>query len=135
MTPCDTGPLIALIDEDDIHHQRCMEALPSLRGPLLTTWPCMTEAMHFLGKAGGWHFQEALWRFVERGTLQLHSATEEEWVRIYALMQQYRDAPMDLADASLVAASEATGLSHIFTLDGHFNAYRMFTGASFVIVP
>ena len=44
----DTGPLIALLDKDDVlHHTACVTAakrLPS--GPLLVTWPCFTEAMY-----------------------------------------------------------------------------------------
>ncbi len=73
MTRCDTGPLVALVDADDVHHARCLAALPTLFGPLLTTWPCLTEAMHFLGKARGWDAQAALWQFVRRGALQLHA--------------------------------------------------------------
>ena len=135
MTLCDTGPLVALIDADDAHHVRCHAALPSLSGPLVTTWPCLTEAMHFLGKARGWEAQAALWQFVRRGALQVQSADEDQLRRIADLMEQYRDAPMDLADASLVALAEVLPLSRIFTLDSHFRAYRIAGQRAFEIVP
>lgn len=50
-------------------------------------------------------------------------------------MAQYRDLPMDLADASLVAAAEATGWRRVFTLDRHFRAYRLRDGSTLDVVP
>jgi uncharacterized protein len=51
------------------------------------------------------------------------------------LMRQYRDTPMDLADASLVVAAERLNLHRIFTLDSHFYAYRINGTHSFEVVP
>jgi len=51
------------------------------------------------------------------------------------LMEQYRDLPMDLADASLVAAAEERALDRIFTLDSDFRIYRLPRGRTFTIVP
>ena len=50
-------------------------------------------------------------------------------------MNKYQDKPMDLADASLVAAAEKLGVSRIFTLDSDFHIYRMSDGSAFKIVP
>jgi hypothetical protein len=47
----DTGPLVALLDRDDSHHAACIEASKHLpAAPLVTTWPCFTEAMYLLGE-------------------------------------------------------------------------------------
>ncbi|HEU4454274.1 MAG TPA: hypothetical protein VFR81_14495 [Longimicrobium sp.] len=102
---------------------------------MITTWACLTEAMHLLGRAGGLMAQDKLWELVARGRVALHVPAEEEWQRMRALMRQYYDAPMDLADASLVAAAESLELRHIFTLDSHFRAYRLKSGHAFNIVP
>lgn len=51
------------------------------------------------------------------------------------LMRQYADSPMDLADASLVITAERLGLRKIFTLDGHFRAYRILGRDTFEVVP
>jgi predicted nucleic acid-binding protein len=51
------------------------------------------------------------------------------------LMRQYRDLPMDVADASLVVAAEATGERRLFTLDGHFRIYRLRDGSVLSVVP
>jgi predicted nucleic acid-binding protein len=37
--------------------------------------------------------------------------------RTFKLMKLYADHPMDLADASLVAAAEALGTRRVFTID------------------
>ncbi len=50
-------------------------------------------------------------------------------------MERYRDTPMDLADATLVALAEARGYRRIFTLDRHFRVYRVGTRRTLTIVP
>jgi predicted nucleic acid-binding protein len=131
----DTGPLLSLINKQDPDHMRCASVaarLPS--GPMLTTWACLTEAMYLLGQAGGYRYQEALWKLREDGRLILHESSPAEADRMRVLMRQYQDAPMDLADASLVATAENLSLRRVFTIDGHFYAYRLADGGTFDIV-
>lgn len=52
MILADTSFIIAVIKHDDKNHQRCREVLNLIRTPLLTTLPCITEAMHLLGGQG-----------------------------------------------------------------------------------
>jgi predicted nucleic acid-binding protein len=133
---CDTGPLVALIDQDDEHHRRCVDTLESLPPEdLLTTWPCLTEAMHLLWRAGGIAAQDELWDLLANGLVRLHSPEPNEWLRLRALMQQYHDLPTDLADASLVALAEHTNERRIFTIDDHFRVYRMHGSQHFTVVP
>jgi hypothetical protein len=118
--------LFALIDpRQAAPHAACKAVLPRLSSPLITTWPSFAEAMYLAGRAGGWPMQRLLWGFVERDALAIHESGPVEVRRMLGLMEQYRDTPMDLADASLVAVAEVVGLSRIFTLDGHFRLYRI----------
>jgi len=135
MTLCDTGPLIALLDRKQARHTDCRRALPSLSAPLVTTWPCFAEAMYLLGRNLGYPAQDALWQYVADELLAIHRQSEQEGLRMRALMAAYRDAPMDLADASVVVAAETLGLRQVFTLDRHFYAYRLADGAAFEVVP
>ena len=136
MTLIDTGPLVALIDKaDQGNPKKCVSAFRSFKAPPLTTWPCLTEAMYFLGGIRGWQSQAALWRFVEKGAMLLHNPNADEWKRVCELMEQYRDTPMDLADASLVVLAEATGIKRILTLDSDFYAYKINGKDSFDIIP
>jgi hypothetical protein len=62
--------------------------------------------MYLVFRAGGFPAQAALWRLRTTGRLLLHDLSVAEVDHMVALMEQYHDRPMDLADASLVAASE-----------------------------
>lgn len=131
----DTGPLVALTDKGQgaLHH-KCVSVINQLPSPLITTWPCFTEAMYFVGELRGWHGQAVLWRYVKDGGLELHVPEPNEWVRISDLMEQYRDTPMDLADASLVSLAELRGLRRIITLDSDFYIYRVGGKESFDVI-
>jgi uncharacterized protein len=135
VTLTDAGPLIALIDADDPDHDRCGAVLETIRLPMLTTWPAFTEAMYLLDRAGGWPGQQSLWKIVLRGDLQLATPTAEGNKRACELMERYRDRPMDLADATLVALAEERKLTRIFTLDSDFHIYRIGGKRRFEVVP
>jgi predicted nucleic acid-binding protein len=136
VTLTDTGPLVALVNRNDPNHGVCAGAAKGLpRAPLLTTWPCFTEAMYLLHKAGGYAAQEALWRLREAGRLALHDAGEAEVSRMAVLMAKYHDLPMDLADASVIAVAEQIGTRRVFTLDQDFRIYRFADGAAVEVVP
>jgi len=133
---CDTGPLVALIDQSDANYARCLATLKTLPAtPFITTWPCLTEAMYLLFRVGGLPAQDELWSFLVDGLVRLHLPEQREWQRLRSLMQDYSDSPMDLADASLVAAGEQLAVRHVFTLDRHFHAYRMNGQHPFEVIP
>ena len=132
----DTGPLIVLIDRGQGEsHIRCVEAYQQFTGSLMTTWSCFTEAMYFLAELQGWNAQRILWQFVDRQALLLHDADWQECQRMRELMEKYQNVPMDLADASLVAAAETLKLKRIFTLDSDFYIYRYQDKAFFEVIP
>ena len=135
MTLTDTGPLVGIIDEDDKHHAACAAELPRLDAPMVTPWLCFTEAMYLLGESLGHSGQDDLWKLVDNGSLVIHESTPAERARMRELMAKYKDTPMDLADASLVAAAEVLGIRRIFTVDSDFVVYRLPGKQSFEIVP
>jgi uncharacterized protein len=135
VTLCDASVLIALINQGDTNHQRCVDVLPQLSAPLITTLPCFTEAMYLLGRYGGWVAQQELWSYVIDRLLVLHLNNTQEQERMRELMEQYQDLPMDLADASLVATAETLDRRLIFTLDRDFQIYRFRGNQPFEVVP
>jgi predicted nucleic acid-binding protein len=120
----DAGPLVALVDADDQHHAKCVAALKTLREPLATVWPPLTEAMYLV--AGLPKAQEALWEMLQRSALQLLPLDSADAPRIRELMRKYANRPMDLADAALLRVAEREGLRKIFTVDRQdFSVYRL----------
>lgn len=127
MTLVDTGPFVALFDPRDHLHTRCRKILRRLRGPLLTTVPVLTEAFHLLtpGSRGAENVRD----FITAGGCRIFFLDDSGIERAFALMRKYADQPMDLADASIIVAAEATASRRVFTLDHKgFSAYRMKVG-------
>ncbi len=127
MTLVDTGPLVALFDPKDAEHERCVQALKSIRGHLRTTVPVLTEAFHMLDP--GSRGSAALRTFISKGGLSTWWLDASLLARAFELMDRYAGHPMDLADASLIVAAESLRTRRIFTLDRRdFRAYRVRRG-------
>lgn len=135
MTLIDTGPLKALYDPRDRNAARCEATLRFLRRPLLTTQPVLTEACYLLDRDGPPRAVGQLFAMLQAGDLLLAEIDVPMWMDAWDLMQRYADAPMDLADASLVVVAAAQGLRRIFTLDAHFHTYRLPDRRAFDVVP
>ena len=134
MTLVDAGPLVAILHRDDRRHRECVQALSALRPPLGTTWPVVTEAMYLLGFST--EAQDELWSLIESAGLHLLGLDASDAPRMRALMRKYRDLPMDLADASLVAVAERDGVNRVFTLHRRdFGLYRPAKLGRFTIIP
>jgi uncharacterized protein len=75
MTLPDAGPLVALLDKRDPYHTVAVVAAGKLpAGPLVTTWPCLSEAMYLIGRAAGWAGQAELWGWVAAGQVVVREA-------------------------------------------------------------
>ncbi len=130
----DAGPLVALGNARDHHHQICKETFGSLRESWATVWPAVAEAMYLLSFS--WKAQDALWDLIETEVLKLLPLDSADTPRMRELMKKYRDLPMDLADAALVRVAERERIGRIFTLDRRdFQLYRPAGLPGFAIVP
>ena len=79
-------------------------------------------------------FQDRLWNMRRTGLLAIHSTNDQETDRIEALMRQYQDSRMDLADASVIAAAESLSLRRVFTLDRGFFYFQLSDGAYLLVI-
>jgi len=135
MIVTDSGPLVAILDRKDADHAVCVAALAGLRGPMVTSWPALTEAVYLLGARAGSKGQDALLRLVVRGDVAPATMDAEDVERCRSLMGRYKSLPMDFADATLVVLAENLKTRRVFTLDADFRVYRIDGRASFEIIP
>jgi predicted nucleic acid-binding protein len=129
----DTGPLVALFDPKEVEHARCRTVLRGITEPLGTTLATLTEAFHILSPDS--IGSDRLREFVLQDGLQVLPLGRKTLERAFELMEKYRDHPMDLADASLVAVAEVLPTRKVFTLDRNdFSTYRLRRGHRHVAV-
>jgi predicted nucleic acid-binding protein len=130
----DAGPLVALLDRSDHHHEAVVKALQKIQDPLVSVWPVVVEAMYLLSSS--WPAQKALWEILETGTVQLLPLEQADLPPMKNLMEKYRDLPMDMADAALVRVAEREGIRRVLTLDQRdFGIYRLARKGSFTLLP
>jgi predicted nucleic acid-binding protein len=130
----DTGALLAYLDRSDRWHERCRAAFSGLRLPLATSLAVLAELFHLVGDDP--REVEAAWGFVRSGALSVLPISDAELADLEALMRQYRDRPMDLADATLVHLARRESVSTVFTIDHDaFETYRIGGRKKFTIVP
>lgn len=118
----DTGPLVALLDENDAHHLWALEQWGCIEQPLLTCEAVLSETCFLLRKlAPG---PKAVLEAVQRGAIAVPFRLNENARRVGQLMAKYSEVPMSLADACLVCLAELYSESAVFTMDRDFRIYR-----------
>ena len=120
----DPGPIVALFDADERHHDWARTQFESLDPPLLTCESVLSEACFLLRRVGADATMPV--SLVRRGALRVVDAvsSEGEGEAVAALMRRYDNIPMSLADACLVHILERTESGSIMTLDSDFRIYR-----------
>jgi uncharacterized protein len=121
----DTGYFVALLDAKDNYHPLAQQWLHTQSEGWITTWPVVTETCYFL--ADRVHTGAALGFLeeIDNGGIALWDIPFAQLSHMRKLLTQYKQLPMDLADASLVLLAEHLGHGRILTTDQRdFGAYR-----------
>lgn len=131
----DTGPLVALFNDNDRYHEHYREIILAT-GPLhlLTVWPCVVEAAYLLRPDDRFDMLD----YIERGGVQIYPFEPRHLADMLPWMRKYTESPkceMDFADAALYWLAVDTGITAIMTLDRRdFERYRLPGGQGFEIV-
>ena len=130
----DTGPLVAILSQNDQYHELCVKTLEDLPGPLLTCWPVITEAAWLLREYP--LAIEKLLRSITDGFLEILPVRGTEAKGITDVMKHYASLGPQFADAMLVYLANRENISTIFTLDRRdFSVYRTGRKRALRIVP
>lgn len=120
----DAGPVVALLDRRDTHHEWAKKQVAQLRHPMVTCEAVVSEAFFLLAP-------------LRNGISTLADLLRHELVRIDANfsfcehsreilenIEHYKDVPMSFANACLVRMTEIERDSLVFTTDREFFTYR-----------
>lgn len=125
MIIADTGFFFALANQNDAFHPIAITTMTRLQEPLVTTHPVLTETCYLLMSRGDNQSQSAFLHSVGEGFTEIFALNSAHFLRMAELIEQYKDLPMDMADASLVVLAEQLGHGRILTTDQRdFKVYR-----------
>jgi len=100
----DTGPLIALLNPSDAHHEWARASFDTIEPPMFSCEAVLSEACFLLHRIKGG--QGAVVDLVAQGIVRVSFALGSELVAVRKLMDRYASMPMSLADACLARMSE-----------------------------
>ena len=132
MIIADTGFFVALGNRRDRYHLQATQVIQRINEPLITTQPVITETCYVLTRNAGIDLQLLFLEEVAAGIAEIFQLDSQHFERIVSLIDQYRDLPMDFADASLVTLAEVLEEGRILTVDQRdFSIYRWHKTNSF----
>jgi predicted nucleic acid-binding protein len=133
---CNTGAIYALYDADDAHHAACRALVEREPGPLFLPVVLLSEIDYLLTSRLGTDASLDFLASVESGAFELIDFTADDVSSCREWMAQYRDLPLGLSDAAVVATAERLEVQQLFTVDQrHFRAIRPDRFAYFLILP
>lgn len=123
MTPIvDTGPLVALFDRSDRHHQWACEVFAGIKGPLVTCESVVAEVLFLCARnrVG----TKPMYALLETRALRVAPVLVEAPDAVARLLRRYAPVPMSLADAGVLHLHQTVERSVVLTCDSGFRIYR-----------
>jgi len=122
-TIADTGSIVALLNRKDSHHDWALACFRSFRPPLLTCEAVLSEAWHLLRRLP--KSRTLLAAMLSQGVFDSSFRFCSAQSETLALLEKYRDTPMDFADACLLRMAETSRGAKVWTIDSDFKIYRL----------
>ena len=133
---CDTGAVYALYDADDVHHAAAKAVVETEAGPLLLPVILLAEIDYLLTTRLGTDSAVDFLESIASGAFTVVALSHDDLLRCRELILQYRDLPLGLADATVVATAERLKIRRIFTVDErHFRAIQPRGLGHFILLP
>jgi uncharacterized protein len=133
---CDTSGLIAFFDSSDAHHADVSAAVETDPGPFIVSPYVLAELDYLLATRRGVPAEMAALRELSGGAWDLPYYEAADLRRAVAIIGQYQDQNIGLADASLVILADRYRTDRLLTLDHrHFRVLRTPAGKAFTLLP
>jgi predicted nucleic acid-binding protein len=132
----DTGPIYALADKDDQHHEAVRRFVASAAEALVVPGPVVPEACYLLASHLGPEAEVQFLRAFAGREMLLEQPTAKDLERVIEILIQYREAGFGMVDATVMAMAERLKIEVVLTLDHrHFQIYRPRHCRAFHLVP
>lgn len=118
----DAGPLVALLNECDSHHEWARTTLDAIEPPLHTCEAVISEACYLVGALP--KGPQTVLSLVSQGLVVVDFHLDDGIAAVERLVAKYASVPMSFADACLVRMSELHADVTIVTVDADFTVYR-----------
>jgi predicted nucleic acid-binding protein len=121
----DTGPLLAALDAADPDHARCAQLLSEAREDLVLPALVLAELDYWCHRRLGVDVWIVFLDDLLRSVYRSESPTLADLKRCREVQDKYRDQPLGVVDASVLALVERLGEPKLATLDHrHFATVR-----------
>jgi predicted nucleic acid-binding protein len=121
----DTGPLLAALDAADPDHTRCAALLNGANDDLVVPTLVLAELDYWCHRRLGVAVWTAFLEDLLAGAYRPEHPTSADLQRCHELQSQYKDQPLGVVDASVLALVERLGEDKLATLDHrHFATVR-----------
>lgn len=137
MIVLDTGGLYAFLDIDDADHKAARGVVDNAAGPFLLSPFVLAEVDYLVQRRLGVPAECSLLEDVDSGVYTLVSFHDDDLSQAVALVKQYADLGIGVADASVaVVAGRYRTVDLLSTDERHFRAMRPVRGGdAFRLLP
>lgn len=132
----DSDVLIAFSFRHDVNHSRAVDVLRQLDGAFLhVVGPVLAEAFWLVANRVGYDRALSLARHTVQ-SFTVENLMPADYMRMFDVMQRYRDAELDFAAASVIALAERYAITEIATFDRrNFALVKPSYAEQFTLIP
>jgi predicted nucleic acid-binding protein len=129
----DTGPIVALLSNNDANHKRARAIFAESAPPFRTCEAVIAEACFLMRRIHSSGPSQVI-ALATKGVFEIAITASEHWTTLEALLQKYADRPISLADACLIRCAELHEEPRVATFDSDFGVYRWARNKKFHIL-
>jgi predicted nucleic acid-binding protein len=131
----DTDFVVALLNRSDRSHAAAVSVYLQQQSILLPQ-TTLTEVAYLIGRDAGTAVTVAFLQGLSTSRFRLTALTEQDLIRVAAILDQYTDSRIDFVDATAMAIAERYRSQTILTLDQRdFHIFRPQHCESFILLP
>lgn len=131
----DSGAIYAVYDADDAHHKTVCEIIDQEKSTIIPD-VILVEIDYLLREFLSIEAELDFMNDLTAGSYKLESLDMNDFKRCQALIKQYRNLDLGLADSAVIAVAERLKIYRILTVDERdFRAVRPKGRKSFIVLP